>query len=65
MKLNASGRFVVEQGDQHLGLADHDPREVYRLLWERINGEGSWKTNPWVWVVGFSLLLPANLEPTP
>jgi hypothetical protein len=53
LKLNASGRFVVEQGDQYFGLADSDPREVFKLLWERINGEGSWGSNPWVWAVEF------------
>lgn len=34
------------------------PFDWYRLLWEQINGPGSWGPNPYVWVVHSKVLVP-------
>lgn len=36
-----------------------DPRKAFAKLWDRINGERApWSSNPWLWVVSFSVAQP-------
>jgi hypothetical protein len=37
-----------------------DPREGYAVLWDRINGPGSWDANPFVSVTTFRRIAPAT-----
>jgi len=54
IKLPASGRYVLQKGEQYAGLASNDPREVFARLWDSINAKKHpWDSNPWVWVISF------------
>lgn len=37
-------------------VTQDEARMSYATLWDSINGEGSWETNPWVWRVKFELV---------
>lgn len=48
--------------DQHAGYKDYmyvpeiglsTAKQSFQSLWSSINGEQSWETNPWVWVITF------------
>lgn len=45
----------IDPISREFGYADF-PRSWYAQLWEQINGPGSWKSNPHVWVVSFARL---------
>lgn len=50
------GHFLVP-GFPAAGM-EHDAVAVYSLLWEAINGAGSWNANPLVWVYTFERVRP-------
>lgn len=57
-RLKATGRYVIGQGDQYLGCASHDPREVYSWLWDSINAKRGmpWAANPFVVALTFDVI---------
>jgi hypothetical protein len=53
---NISRADAVHEGCQCAGFpASLTDVGAFAKLWEQINGEGSWKINPWVWVVNFKI----------
>jgi hypothetical protein len=45
----------IDFGIPGIAVAQH-PVRAFQLLWESINGVGSWDANPWVWAVEFKRL---------
>jgi hypothetical protein len=48
-------RYLERRGGP---LRIDSPVARYMVLWESINGAGSWEANPWVWAVSFKRLKP-------
>ena len=46
---------IVDKVAKHFGIDvfSANPCKAFQMLWEQINGQGSWAENPWVWVVDF------------
>lgn len=42
------------------GLCHSHARVAFEILWDQINGPGSWDANPWVWAITFRKLENAN-----
>lgn len=47
------GHDLADLIDWPLKSAVRPFANAYALLWDEINGAGSWATNPWVWCVSF------------
>ncbi len=53
----AEGVMSCEQDIDPDGIG-YSPLELFGGLWTMINGDGSWQSNPWVWVVEFKRVTP-------
>ena len=49
--------MVLRVGENH--------RAEYACLWNRINGDGAYDRNPWVWALTFRVVTPARTPADP
>ncbi|MCA3375679.1 MAG: hypothetical protein INF64_01015 [Roseomonas sp.] len=50
--------WMIEPKRMSLSHLDLSARDVFRSLWNSINGPGAWDANPWVWVISFERVEP-------
>ena len=48
----------AEQEGVRCDMSARTFRDHYSILWERINGKGSWAANPWIWALTFKRIEP-------
>lgn len=56
-KEEGSLMWMYPTGKNAVGAEDfYTARTCFVSLWQSINGEESWKANPWVWAISFKIL---------
>lgn len=47
---------IESEGIQYKSHEYTSPNHAFESLWSKINGQESWDSNPWVWVISFEVL---------